>query len=162
MKKKPNPVTRLHERALTFPGAWEDHPWGETCVKVGKKIFVILGETTLTLKLVDTRRRADRLRSGQSRLGDDAARRRPSPTRHPVRLARGELPDHRTQEARRAARQARVADAAVQSWMRTMSGSALSQRLPSGALAIPAISCVFGTVYSVTVPAIVTFAIAEA
>jgi predicted DNA-binding protein (MmcQ/YjbR family) len=53
MKKKPNPVTRLHERALTFPGAWEDHPWGETCVKVGKKIFVILGETTLTLKLVD-------------------------------------------------------------------------------------------------------------
>jgi predicted DNA-binding protein (MmcQ/YjbR family) len=54
MKKKANePGTLLRERALTFPGAWEDHPWGETCVKVGKKIFVFLGETTLTLKLVE-------------------------------------------------------------------------------------------------------------
>ena len=30
--------------ALTFPGAHEDHPWGETVVKVRKKIFVFLGE----------------------------------------------------------------------------------------------------------------------
>ena len=38
MKKKANDLaTRLRERALKFPGAWEDHPWGDTCVKVGKK-----------------------------------------------------------------------------------------------------------------------------
>jgi predicted DNA-binding protein (MmcQ/YjbR family) len=34
---------KLHARALELPGAYEDHPWGETVVKVGKKIFVFLG-----------------------------------------------------------------------------------------------------------------------
>jgi predicted DNA-binding protein (MmcQ/YjbR family) len=34
----------LREFALTFPGAYEDHPWGETVVKVKAKIFVFLGE----------------------------------------------------------------------------------------------------------------------
>ncbi len=34
----------LVEFALTFPGAHEDHPWGETVVKVRKKIFVFFGE----------------------------------------------------------------------------------------------------------------------
>jgi len=29
--------------ALAFPGAHEDHPWGETAVKVAKKVFVFLG-----------------------------------------------------------------------------------------------------------------------
>nr|WP_246463262.1 MmcQ/YjbR family DNA-binding protein [Nitrospirillum iridis] len=29
--------------ALTYPEAWEDHPWGETVVKVRQKIFVFLG-----------------------------------------------------------------------------------------------------------------------
>lgn len=29
--------------SLGFPEAWEDHPWGETAVKVGKKLFVIFG-----------------------------------------------------------------------------------------------------------------------
>jgi predicted DNA-binding protein (MmcQ/YjbR family) len=29
--------------ALTLPEAWEDHPWGETVVKVRKKIFVFFG-----------------------------------------------------------------------------------------------------------------------
>ena len=31
--------------ALGLPGAYEDHPWGDTVVKVGKKIFVFVGET---------------------------------------------------------------------------------------------------------------------
>ncbi len=52
-KIKDDPPVRLRERALSFPGAWEDHPWGETVIKVGKKIFVILGETTGTMKLAE-------------------------------------------------------------------------------------------------------------
>ena len=40
-------ATALHESlleyALTLPEAWEDHPWGDTVVKVRKKIFVFLG-----------------------------------------------------------------------------------------------------------------------
>jgi predicted DNA-binding protein (MmcQ/YjbR family) len=34
---------RLH--ALSFPGAWEDFPWGESVIKVGKKVFVFLGRS---------------------------------------------------------------------------------------------------------------------
>ena len=34
----------LREFALALPGAWEDHPWGDTVVKVKKKIFVFLGD----------------------------------------------------------------------------------------------------------------------
>ena len=33
----------LLEFALALPAAWEDHPWGERVVKVGKKIFVLGG-----------------------------------------------------------------------------------------------------------------------
>jgi len=34
---------KLRAHALAFPGAWEDHPWGENVAKVGKKVFVFFG-----------------------------------------------------------------------------------------------------------------------
>jgi predicted DNA-binding protein (MmcQ/YjbR family) len=33
----------LREFALGLPEAYEDHPWGETVIKVNKKIFLFLG-----------------------------------------------------------------------------------------------------------------------
>jgi predicted DNA-binding protein (MmcQ/YjbR family) len=35
-------ATRLQRVALALPEAWEDHPWDERVVKVGKKIFLFL------------------------------------------------------------------------------------------------------------------------
>ncbi|HKW78208.1 MAG TPA: MmcQ/YjbR family DNA-binding protein [Candidatus Limnocylindria bacterium] len=34
---------KLLAHALTLPGAWLDHPWGEDVVKIGKKIFAFFG-----------------------------------------------------------------------------------------------------------------------
>jgi predicted DNA-binding protein (MmcQ/YjbR family) len=41
----PEPSLSAAARAFAFglPGAWEDHPWGDTVAKVGKKVFVFLG-----------------------------------------------------------------------------------------------------------------------
>ena len=49
----------LLKHALSYPGAWEDHPWGETVVKVKTKIFIFLGKPddglSLSVKLPESR-----------------------------------------------------------------------------------------------------------
>jgi predicted DNA-binding protein (MmcQ/YjbR family) len=37
---------QLRAHAFGLPGAWEDHPWGESVAKVGKKVFVFFGVGT--------------------------------------------------------------------------------------------------------------------
>lgn len=50
---------RVRDVALGMPGATEDFPWGETVVKVNKKVFVFLGTNDgsyplgITVKLKD-------------------------------------------------------------------------------------------------------------
>jgi predicted DNA-binding protein (MmcQ/YjbR family) len=38
----------LRALAFSFPGAYEDSPWGESVAKVGKKVFVFMGMPTAT------------------------------------------------------------------------------------------------------------------
>ena len=50
---------QLLKHALSYHGAFEDHPWGETVVKVKKKIFIFLGKPddglSLSVKLPESR-----------------------------------------------------------------------------------------------------------
>jgi predicted DNA-binding protein (MmcQ/YjbR family) len=52
-------LDRLLRLALSYPEAWEDHPWDETVVKVRKKIFVFAGiyesKLSVTVKLPESR-----------------------------------------------------------------------------------------------------------
>jgi predicted DNA-binding protein (MmcQ/YjbR family) len=61
--KQRKAMARCKEFALSMPGAWEDHPWGDTVVKVGKKIFVFMGidgddAVGASVKLPDSREQA--------------------------------------------------------------------------------------------------------
>jgi predicted DNA-binding protein (MmcQ/YjbR family) len=49
--------TTLRKYAFGFPGAWEDHPWGESVAKVDKKVFAFFGvegHLAVHLKLPDS------------------------------------------------------------------------------------------------------------
>ena len=57
-----SPARKAHREllkfALAYPGAWEDHPWGETVAKVKTKVFVFFGKSEkgfgLSVKLPDS------------------------------------------------------------------------------------------------------------
>lgn len=50
-----SPARKAHREllkfALAYPGAWEDHPWGETVAKVKTKVFVFFGMSDEGLSL---------------------------------------------------------------------------------------------------------------
>lgn len=50
-QRKLTAFERLRKFALTFPEAHEDHPWGETAIKVRGKVFAFLGADGITVKL---------------------------------------------------------------------------------------------------------------
>jgi predicted DNA-binding protein (MmcQ/YjbR family) len=50
----PASAARLLAYALSFPEAWEDHPWNETVVKVRSKVFVFFSGRLMTVKLVES------------------------------------------------------------------------------------------------------------
>jgi predicted DNA-binding protein (MmcQ/YjbR family) len=66
-KKQTGLRAKLLEYALSFPEAYEDHPWGESVAKVGGKVFVFLGhedhaESGVSLKLASSHGQAMTIR----------------------------------------------------------------------------------------------------
>jgi predicted DNA-binding protein (MmcQ/YjbR family) len=61
-KKAKNLRDKLLASAIEYPGAHIDHPWGETVVKVNKKVFVFLGMDDdpkgMSVKLPDSNEQA--------------------------------------------------------------------------------------------------------
>ena len=55
-------MASLETLALGFPGTWADNPWGDSVVKVGKKIFVFLGDNpeqqVITVKVPESHEHA--------------------------------------------------------------------------------------------------------
>lgn len=49
--RKAAPFDRLRKFALAYPETHEDHPWGESAIKVRGKVFVFLGSEGLSVKL---------------------------------------------------------------------------------------------------------------
>jgi predicted DNA-binding protein (MmcQ/YjbR family) len=49
--KLAKPVVALRRFALGYPEAHEDHPWGETTIKVKGKVFLFLGRPEAALSL---------------------------------------------------------------------------------------------------------------
>ena len=46
---------KLRKLALDYPGATEDHPWGETAIKVNGKVFIFIGDNSASFKLPKSR-----------------------------------------------------------------------------------------------------------
>jgi len=63
-KKAKSPFAApLKKFALGLPGAYEDHPWGESVAKVAKKVFVFFGHDAdegfgMSVKLPETKHEA--------------------------------------------------------------------------------------------------------
>ena len=64
-------LSRIRAYALGLPDAYEDHAWGESVIKVGKKVFVFLGsdegdhEPGMSIKLSDSHGQAMMVRGAE-------------------------------------------------------------------------------------------------
>ena len=115
-------AARLLAYALELPDAWEDHPWGDTVVKVNKKIFTFIGSgadpqypPSLTVKLADSHEqamqveRAEATGYGLGRAGWVTLKLATAPTGRRARgLDRGELPPRGAEAAGRRPRRANL------------------------------------------------------
>jgi len=54
-------LARVRTYCLSFPGATEDHPWGDIVFKVGGKIFAATAEPATSVSLASTVERQSQL-----------------------------------------------------------------------------------------------------